>query len=722
MLTIITLLAAFATDPVIQVEQNTINAFPRWSNFHGQTGEVQTAWKAREAYFNDVEGICRFLLRHQAPANAPNSGAVIDPIIDREHQYTTPYVAFAVGALIHAGRAQDLREAGAAAMDWATLCVAEHQTPERHDEFYIAPLAEALSRYEDHITGERYDTWRNRLKLPIAEIIEGMRTKTNNWRTYAMKGEWARYEAGLIDHETAVAFIEDAWLHRTQRERILPDLLHLYQDWSSDPQSMAVEAVGRGNLLALAAAGYDGPHASEIRDTVFTGTHASLFFQDPSGQCPPNGRTDNHVFNDVLYLACFETMAQVCRENDPLLAAQYRRAAALAYQSIQRWKRSDPGWEGSFYVTKNHINPVERIGYQPASQYSNYNAAIAYHLAEAAEIACDALAPAPAPCETGGYIMQADPAFGCFAANAGGLQVFGNLRGDSVPKYGMFWSPLGVVRITRARWESLLGPSDGAYDMRSKQGVSFGPAWNTGHGWTRLAQEAGDYQGRLQVEFVHPLLVRFSILYTSVTGSGGPAFRQEFTVTPTGVMTRLRCLNEAEFGITLPVPVNDGSELEINATRRYVTSAYSDDGDQQCFISLNGPLEAEDGTVMSSYGLLRSYRATANDNEAAVFIYPRKKNEPAVDEMLQSMKITENGFSTALGTVEGDVYISNTLTGGRANHVTINEGQELRFSEACRFIIQHKEDTLMMIETDRPVSVETAGQTHHLTPYVPTTL
>jgi hypothetical protein len=59
-----------------------------------------------------------------------------------------------------------------------------------------------------------------------------------------------------------------------------------------------------------------------------------------------------------------------------MLAGQYRHAAMLSFQGIQRWRRSDGEWTGSFFVTKNHFDPRQRVGYQPASQYSNYNGSL----------------------------------------------------------------------------------------------------------------------------------------------------------------------------------------------------------------------------------------------------------------------------------------------------------------------------------------------------------
>ena len=82
----------------------------------------------------------------------------------------------------------------------------------------------------------------------------------------------------------------------------------------------------------------------------------TLLPQDPSGQCPPGGRTDDHVFNDVLCQLGFDVMAErASRGGDPVLAGQYRHAAMLSFQSIARWRRNDGPWAGSYFVTKNHF-------------------------------------------------------------------------------------------------------------------------------------------------------------------------------------------------------------------------------------------------------------------------------------------------------------------------------------------------------------------------------
>ena len=100
-------------------------------------------------YLDAIEGLCRFTAQHQDA-----EGAVIDPFLHREHQYSTPYYAFAVGALIHAGRGGDLLESGIRAMDHATACFAKGSAgiPDAHGEFFLASLPGALELYEGHVS------------------------------------------------------------------------------------------------------------------------------------------------------------------------------------------------------------------------------------------------------------------------------------------------------------------------------------------------------------------------------------------------------------------------------------------------------------------------------------------------------------------------------------------------------------------------------------------
>jgi len=676
-----------------------------------------------DAILDAVASLASFAAQH-----IDEDGAFIDPVLGREFQYATPYMAHAFGALLAAGREGPWSDLGERTMDHATRQVAggNRAIPDRHGEFYLAPLVEALPYYEDHVDSRTLLEWRRRLRTPVLDIIEAEDMKINNWRTYAMRGEWLRVAPGLADREEAVDFIERAWHHRTQRMRIVPDPWNLYQDWNGHPQSHAVEAVGRVNLLGLVLAGYDGPSAGEMTGAVLRGTETSLLLQDPTGQCPPNGRTDNHVFNDVLYQLAFEAMAErEAAAGNLALAGRYRRAASLAFESIARWKREDAPWEGMCSITKNHLDPADRVGYQPASQVSNYTGATAFHLAEAWHTRRTAIEERPAPAEIGGYLIETGPMFGSVAANAGGMQVFLNVLGDSVAKYGDYWTPLGGMRFSRAGWDSRLGPSDGARDGESGLAAVFGPTWIHRGEWTSLAEMAEHYQGTVLRHFVHPMLVRFEVLYSPVTGVGGPQFYLAFTVTPDGVLATLRSTGRMPFGLTVPLLEDDGRPLETATEGPVLSTRYPDGGDTQAFLVLNGSFETEaEAPVLGSYGSLRPVRITTPDEAVSVFVYPHGPGDPSAEAVLDSFAESEDGFESVLGTAGPTWYRGRHSAGGEVSGLDLNGNGEddIVFPETTGFVVQREGAAWTRMETDRDTVAEVFSQPHPLARHAPAAL
>ena len=467
----------------------------------------QPANANRQQILATLESLCRFSIRHQDP-----NGAIIDPFLHREVQYATPYFAYAVGTLVAAGRAPDLLPHGIAAMDHSTLQFAQGRAsiPDQHAEFFIAALTESLDVYQHLVPPSQLNLWRSRLRAPISTLTGPNR---NNWMTYSMKGEWLRYRHGLVPRDEAVQFIETSW-NTEQKDRILPTKFHLYQDRSSDPDTLSVETVGRSNLLALIEDGYDGPSAAAIRSAVTDGTFTSLCLQDPSGQLPANGRTDDHVWPDVGQGLAFQIMAN--RESlagHAASAMAFQRGALLALQNIQRWRRNDGLWAGSFSITKNHFDPALRVGYQTASHYSNYTGSLMFHLAETFNVKNLHIPQRPTPSEIGGYVIALDPSYDSVFADAGGMQVQINLRGQTTISSGNYWTPLGIVRFARAAWDTRLGPSDGA--LTAQGGVTFAPEFFENGAWHRLADLSRSYRAEWRPEFVHPALVRGTIVLAS---------------------------------------------------------------------------------------------------------------------------------------------------------------------------------------------------------------
>ena len=567
-------------------------------------------------------------------------------------------------------------------------------------------------------------TWSERMRVKREKFISQL---TNNWRAYAMLGEWLRARQGLVDDDQAMAFIADSWIHGSQRERIRDDKWSLYQDRQTDPESHAVEAVGRVNLLALIEEGFDGDVAEEIRALVERGTHATLLLQDPSGQCPPNGRADNHVWNDVLYQLAFEIMAErSALKGESYQAGQYRHAAMLSFNSIARWRRGDGPWAGSFYVTKNHFDPAERVGYQAASNYCNYNGAVMLHLAAAWLARKTEIPEQPAPVEIGGYAFATDQKFSSAVANAGGMQLFAALRGDPKQVYGRYWTSLGVNRLGRVKWDSRLGPSDGVRDAAKGAGVTFAPTWKENGRWVKMADVPDRYQGQFSTQFVHPLLVHCAIDYTPIHDRNGPSFRHEFMITPDGVLAALHSSGEEDFGVTWPLLVDDGAPLQTKITNSCATTAYTENGDQQCFLTpgTSAIIVSSDEPVQGTYGWLRPVRAISQGGVNHTFIYPRSPEDPPADLTQRSLHVSDDGFESDLGSAQGTLYIGRTSAGGEGSSIDCDgDGQpDAVFDSTCRFILQLQQGKISAVEADRDINVWIAGRHLRLQAYVPVTL
>ncbi len=668
-------------------------------------------------YLDAIEGECRFT----APLQ-DGSGAIIDPFIGREHQYATPYFAHAVGTLVHAGRGKDLLPSGVRAMEHATGCFGRGRdaVPDQHGEFFIAALTEALQLYEKHVPREQWLRWRDRMKLPSAQVIGGGK---NNWETYVMKGDWIRAMAGLIPREGAVSLIEEAWLdNHSKRIAAAPWLL--YHDRTSDPDTLSVEAVGRGNLLAMIAAGYDGPSAARIREIVETATANTMLLQDPSGQAPTNGRTDNHVWVEIGYQLAFEVMAErAWQSGDRDRAGQFRRAALLAFQSAQRWRRSDGKWAGSYYVTKNRFDPALRVGHQPASQYTNYNGSLMFHLSEALHARQTEIPQRPTPSEIGGYAFQLDEQFASAFANAGGMLVQANLRGQEKESHANYWSPLGIVRFARAGWETRLGPSDGAFD--GKRGVSFAPAFQEKGTWLRMADLPTRYQAKWSVEFTHPMLVRCSITYEPKQGHAGPVFRNDLVITPAGVLSEVRQTSgdKVQWGVTWPLLESDGTPLRYTYAEASASTSFGPNADEQSFLALSSGarIEHDEPVVRSTYGDLRPVLMTVGEPVSRTFVYPHSPGDPSAEEVRRTWKSTAEGFTSALGRLSRNVWTGRTSAGGVGDQLDLNgDGKpEVRFGASCGFIARIDHGAITELETDRDVSAVVSGKTIRLRAWTP---
>lgn len=104
--------------------------------------------------------------------------------------------------------------------------------------------------------------------------------------------------------------IEDS-RKQSQAERLMSNDLNLYQDRTSTPDTIPYDYASRANLMYLLTAGYNGASAGQMKAILMAGAKSGLYLLDPTGQSPSNGRSSNHVWNDIVAAVTFERAARV---------------------------------------------------------------------------------------------------------------------------------------------------------------------------------------------------------------------------------------------------------------------------------------------------------------------------------------------------------------------------------------------------------------------------
>jgi hypothetical protein len=689
-------------------------------------------WRAldlpRDQYLRNAESVARAMLQYQ-DAN----GAIIDPVRNREFQYATPFFIYAGAALVDTGRAPDLLNQTVSAMDHSSAQIGAAATmasgsviPDDHGAFFIAPLAGAYMLLRSKVPAATADRWRTNLATPIARV--GV-LYDNNWRTYSMKGEWLRGQAGIIPMATAATWLEYNWTGMaagmptmtSQLSHVGPPDLLFYHDIEIEPETYAYESVARMNIEAILEGGYTSPSTATMTDFTVKGGENAVKVLDPTGQGAAGGRSGDHSWNDVVPGNVYERLANRWKaRGDEERAGRYRRAAMLALRGTDRWLRAD----GSYSTTKNQFDFTLQVHYADYSSRTQYNGSMMYHQAESYYEHRPDIVEWPTWNEIGGYALQTDDRFAAGFVNAGGMHVQVALRGQTTLNHALYWTALGVTRFSRVDWDSRLGPSDGIRDQTSNLGLSFAPTFLQGANWVRLASIPDVYRADMTVSFVHPLLVRFALDYHPLAGQTGPTFHEDFVVTPDGVLTTLTSSAAAgQWGITWPLLMNDGAgPLVTSVGTNLATTRFASGTDEQNFIAVGGGATLTvDGVVRSGYGDLQSVRYVATGAHRT-FVYPRNGSGPTGAAVRDSLTVTTDGFTSVLGRVAGNTYVGATAAGGEASSIDIdgNGSADVTFDQVCKFVLQLDNGRVIAAEADRAVTL-TAGANAPVTlrPFVP---
>ena len=473
-------------------------------------------------------------------------GAVIDPDLKEEFQYSTPCFAFAAAQVADGLRRADLVEPAARALDWATVTLSKHKAATGHEDFFPPPIAHAMELLKGKVPAERYDRWAKTLASYRPYGGYEMALGSMNWNVVALSGESMFHDLGVRPN---LDFVDDS----------LAAQAHLWtSDWGVYLEGpIPYDAWPRLFLCDMVAHGYRGPWRDVIGETLRRGAATGLFMQSPTGQMPVGARSSQHVWNEALQCALFEDAAA----RDPKLAPAYKRAAALSLAAMRPWKRPT----GEFQIIKNWADPTQRFGFEIYSSTSQYNLmacttlCVAYQRAAATE----KLAGGVAPAEVGGFVLDLRSEFHKVIANAGGTYVEIDTAGDG------HYSPTGLLRVHRTGVPPAIGPSDGLVTDASpvypkgsaKTTAAVGVAWQVDGKWRRLAEVLGDaVHAELSVSEKTPARVAFAIRYTGALG-GPTAVVERYTVTPGRVEQASTVEGYAgPVRVVVPVLADDGRE------------------------------------------------------------------------------------------------------------------------------------------------------------------
>ncbi len=451
-------------------------------------------------YLGMLRGICGYFRQHQ-----DERGAIIDPYAGEEKQYATPCYAVAAALVALDGRAPagawgaarpregeapadlGLLESAARAQDHALRGLAvEKNTPQGHADFFAPLVVLGYQLLAPFVERSRAGRWLAELRSIGPESTyrntfshkrsQGQEETVHNWNVVALSGELLRAAAG--------AGSDLPWV-----ERYLDYQLRSHADleWGlyRDPNCpLPYDLFPRHHLgYALAAPGVPALLPELLRHDLAAWLHrgewTSALTQTGSGGIPPGWRSSEHLWNDAALVALAETAARRhARAGRHVAAGLFRRVATLAFRSMLHWQRSS----GELHVVKNHFDPVQRWGFEGYSFHSNYGLYPAAMLATAILFGDCETPEAPAPVETGSFVVRYPAPFHTLLATCRGLTLSFDLDADG--KYDV----TGLNSVRKVGEHPLLGPASGIpaqprYGVPEGNGIAIG----CGLGWKGAA-------------------------------------------------------------------------------------------------------------------------------------------------------------------------------------------------------------------------------------------
>lgn len=397
----------------------------------------------REGYLGLISG-CVDHFRDLQDEN----GAIIDPYLQVEFQYSTPCYAYASALLAVHGARPDLAPSSLAAFTFAAAALANRTAADGHEDFYPSPLAHAYALLAQCVEPQALE----RAAAPLRDFKArrtyrkppgGRKRSGANWNCKALAGQWLLIQQGLQPDD---GYVAESLL---KQGRWFDNEHGLYAEGPA-----TYDIFPRAWLADMLAHGYEGPKAEVLEDALERGAISSLFMQSPTGELSIGGRSSHHQWSDALQCVVFEwAAARALARGERDLGGVFKRGARRAVQALLPWKRDS----GELWIVKNRVDPGNRHGFEPYSSHSQYNLLTATALGFAFELAgpSEDLTEAPTPAESGRFVLETSPGIDRAFACADGTQVEVALA--PVPSQ----TPRGIVRVHMKDLPSQLPMTDG---------------------------------------------------------------------------------------------------------------------------------------------------------------------------------------------------------------------------------------------------------------------
>lgn len=440
----------------------------------------------RKDYLDVIASQVKAMRKCQDPA-----GRIIDPMIKKEMQYSTPCYAHCVAVLARAGYpiSKELIQSGMKALDVSLEALTQAKAASGHGDFYTWPALFAYELLGPMASPQRKEKWSNAIAgIDIAKSYSAYNKPfTENehqlfYKTYE-KGGWSYQNWNLVNAAGEFLRALNGFTNLDYVDFSLTMQLphfNAYGMYNEGGNPFPYDLFARHYVTGMLHRGYRSFAYTTYRDLLWKGAWTSLFIQSPTGQLPTGHRSSHHIWNEAEQAVVFEIYAtQYARAGMTDEAGAFKRAAHLSLASVKNWIRPD----GTGYIVKNKYPIEDRHGYERYSQHACYNLLACSMLAQAWQFADDAVKEKPCPADLGGFALTT-PGFHKVFANAGGTYIEYDTSGDH--KY----NPTGLIRIHLKGGHPQLGPSDGCAPLYSGKGINYavGPAWKDAKGnWTKLA-------------------------------------------------------------------------------------------------------------------------------------------------------------------------------------------------------------------------------------------